>query len=151
MALSAPFRFDRSWQFDVPLPRLWTVLLATDEFPNWWTWLESFDAPDGLAPGALANAVIRAPLPYVLRLQIQVDRVVPERSVDTTVSGDLTGVAQLRTSPAGDRSEARLTWDLALTNGMLRAAAVLGRPLMSWAHDRVVATGVEQFRQRALE
>jgi hypothetical protein len=28
--------------------------------------------------------------------------------------------------------------------------ARLGRPLMAWAHDLVVAVGVDQFRRRAL-
>jgi hypothetical protein len=33
---------------------------------------------------------------------------------------------------------------------VLRQLATVGRPAMVWAHDRVVAVGVEQFRRRAL-
>jgi hypothetical protein len=146
----APFHFDGTWQFDVPVAHLWTRLSDTSEFPNWWKWLKSLDAPDGLADGAVASAEVRAPLPYTLRFEIAVDRVIDEQLVETTVSGDLHGPATLHVTPAGEGSQARLCWDLELVNGMLRAASVLGRPAMMWAHNRIVAMGVDEFRRHAL-
>ena len=47
---------------------------------------------------------------------------------------------------AGDGSRARLVWLLEVRRPALRMAAVVGRPVLQWGHDWVVANGVEQFR-----
>jgi len=38
-----------------------------------------------------------------------------------------------------------------LRDPVLRRLSVLGRPAMTWAHDRVVASGVRQFERRVLD
>ncbi|MEP6624100.1 MAG: hypothetical protein ABJC79_06640, partial [Acidimicrobiia bacterium] len=81
---------------------------------------------------------------------IQVDDVQAARVVRTTVAGDLRGPARLEIDPAPDGSTARLVWSLELGNPVLARLARFGRPVMAWAHDVIVATGVEQFRHRAL-
>jgi hypothetical protein len=146
------FRFDRTWQFGLPPEQLWGVLGQTNEFPHWWTWLREFDAP-GIRTGALAHLVIQAPLPYALHLEVYVERAERPSLVDTRVRGDLDGSARLEIEPTdgGAGSAARLVWDLDVRDRMLRQVARVSRPLMVWAHDRVVATGVEQFRRRALD
>ena len=109
-----PFRFDRSWRFEVGREALWLVLARTDEFPRWWTWLRRFEAGDGLVDGSVARCVVRPPLPYVLRFDVAVERVVPAALVETTVSGDIEGPARLELSGDGDRAEARLVWEIGL-------------------------------------
>ncbi len=147
--MAAPFRFDRTWLFPVPPDALWAVLEQTDHYVAWWSWLREFDA-DGLRAGTRARATIQAPLPYALRCTIRVDEVRPGARVQTTVSGDLRGPARLELEPVEGGSTARLVWSLDLGNPVLAHMARFGRPIMSWAHDVVVATGVEQFRRRAL-
>ncbi len=147
--MAAPFRFDRTWTFPVPPDVLWAVLEQTDDYVSWWSWLREFDA-SGIRPGASARCTIQAPLPYALRCRIDVDDVRPAEMVQTTVSGDLCGPARLELAPADAGSTARLVWSLDLGNPVLAGLARFGRPVMSWAHDVVVATGVEQFRRRAL-
>jgi len=147
--MAAPFRFDRTWSFSVPPDELWAVLNQTDRYVRWWSWLREFDA-DGIRPGSTARCTIQAPLPYALRCTIRVDDVIAARVVHTTVSGDLRGPARLEIDDTGDGSIARLVWSLDLGNPVLARLARVGRPLMSWAHDVIVATGVEQFQRRAL-
>jgi uncharacterized protein YndB with AHSA1/START domain len=146
-----PFTFDRHFQFAISPDELWATLSQTDAYPEWWSWLRSFDA-DGLHDGAVARCVIRAPLPYVLRCNVRVRRAVEPELVDTMVEGDLEGPARLEIAP-GDNggSDARLSWSLVLRDPVLRRLAVLGRPAMTWAHDRVVSGGLRQFEQRALD
>jgi hypothetical protein len=145
----AQFRFDKSWPFAVAPDDLWTAVNRTDDFRTWWSWLRDFDGA-GVEPGATASCVIQAPLPYALRLRIVVERVEPASLVETHVHGDLEGPARLEIAPAPEGSRARLVWDLDVRDRMLRQVARVARPMMLWAHDRVVATGVEQFRRRAL-
>ena len=147
--MAAPFRFDRTWSFPVPPEELWAVLNRTDEYVTWWSWLREFDAA-GIQPGATARCTIQAPLPYALRCTIRVDEVRTASLVRTTVDGDLRGPARLEVDRADDGSTARLVWALHLGNPVLARLARVGRPIMAWAHDVIVATGVEQFRCRAL-
>jgi hypothetical protein len=148
--VAAPFRFDRVWEFPVPVDRFWTVLERTDCYPEWWSWLREFEA-DGFAPGTEARFVIQSPLPYALRCTIRIDEMRAREAIVTTVSGDLCGPARLELTPNDDACSARLVWALSPGSFVLRQLAVVGRPAMVWAHDRVVAIGVDQFERRALE
>jgi predicted DNA repair protein MutK len=75
---------------------------------------------------------------------------VEEERLVTTVDGDLRGPARLDLRPVADGTEARLAWTFALQAPLLRALAVLGRPAMAWAHDRIVERGLVQFEGHAL-
>jgi uncharacterized protein YndB with AHSA1/START domain len=145
----APFRFDRTWTFDVPPGELWAVLERTGEFRRWWPWLRELSG-DGLVPGGRSRCVVRAPIPYTLRFTVAVAELVPGRLVGAEVDGDLAGPARLEIAPADGGSTVRLAWEMELRRPVLRAAARVGRPVMEWGHDWVVGTGVEQFLRRAL-
>jgi hypothetical protein len=149
LGVAAPFRFDRAWEFPVPADRLWSVLERTDRYPSWWSWLREFEA-DGFTVGTEARFVIQSPLPYALRCTLSVDEMRAPEAIVTTVSGDLCGPARLEIEPAGDACRARLVWSLTPGSFWLQQLARVGRPAMVWAHDRVVAVGVEQFRRRAI-
>jgi hypothetical protein len=147
--VAAPFRYDRTFDFDVERDVLWDALNDTDRYPSFWPWLRRFDAP-GLIEGAVAHCAVRAPLPYTLEFSVHVQSVEPGRAVDTQVRGDLAGPARLFVAPDGrDRSTARLAWEVELRLPMLSLASRVARPVLVWAHDQVVATGVEGFRRGA--
>ena len=88
--------------------------------------------------GSVARCVVRPPLPYVLRFDVAVERVVPAALVETTVSGDIEGPARLELSGDGDGAEARLVWEVDVRDPLLRTAARVARPLMEWGHEWVV-------------
>ena len=153
--MPSPFRFDRSWHFEVTPAELWATLSRTDGYREWWPWLRSFtldtgDGEDALETGRTARVVIQAPLPYQLRCAVHVDDAALEERLVTTVDGDLRGPARLDLRPVADGTEARLAWTFELQAPLLRALAVLGRPAMAWAHDRIVERGLVQFEGHAL-
>jgi hypothetical protein len=147
--VAAPFRFDRTWWFPVSPEELWAVLDETERYPSWWSWLREFET-DGFAAGSNAYCMIQSPLPYALRCTIHVDEMRAPEAIITTVTGDLQGPARLEVHRAAQGCTAQLVWSLTPGNLVLRQLARVGRPAMVWAHDRVVATGVDQFRRRAL-
>lgn len=147
--MADPFRFDGRWVFPVATAELWRSLSRTDRFQEWWPWLRTLES-DGLVEGSVSRCVVRAPLPYSLTFEVAVLEVVPERVVDTRVSGDLEGPARLDLAAHPDGCEARLSWELELRAPLLRAGSVVARPLMEWGHNWVVDTGVRQFRRVAL-
>jgi len=145
-----PFRFDRHFDLDADRPAVWRALERPDRYPTWWSWLRSLEGGD-LREGAVARCVVRAPLPYTLRFDVVVDRVVREELVETHVRGDLEGPARLELAPRDGGCTARLVWTLDLRDTFLRPLSIVTRPAMAWAHDRVVALGLRQFERAALD
>jgi uncharacterized protein YndB with AHSA1/START domain len=146
--VAEPFRFDRSFDLNVDTSTVWQVLERTDDYTHWWSWLASFDA-NGLRPGP-ARAVIRSPLGYRLRVEIDVREAVRGRRLVTEVRGDLEGPARLELEPSGTGSTARLWWEFTLRQRLLRRLLPAARPLMEWGHDQIVARALRDFRLRAL-
>jgi hypothetical protein len=150
--VATPFRFDRAWSFAVAPDELWTTLEQTDQYRGWWPWLRGFHVDgDAFVGGSIAHLVIQAPLPYQLRCTIHVDEAVTARTLVTRVTGDLEGPARLELRATPNGSEARLAWTLDVRSSLLRPLASVARPALSWAHDRIVERGLDQFEQRALQ
>jgi uncharacterized protein YndB with AHSA1/START domain len=145
----AAFDYDRRFDFAVSPETFWQTVSRTDCFPDWWTWLRDFES-DGLRAGSHTACVIRAPLPYALRVTVDVERVVQPERVETRVSGDLDGPARLEIAPTASGCAARLVWSLELCEPWLARLARFTRPVLTWAHDRVISSGVRQFERVAL-
>ena len=156
--MPSPFRFDRAWHFGVTPAELWSTLSHTERYREWWPWLRTFamdgsggDDPDALVTGRTAQVVIQAPLPYQLHCDVRVVDAVRNERLVTTVDGDLHGPARLELRPVDDGTEARLAWEFQLRAPLLRTLALVGRPAMAWAHDRIVERGLAQFEGHALQ
>ncbi|HEX5588164.1 MAG TPA: SRPBCC family protein [Acidimicrobiia bacterium] len=149
--MPTPFAFDRAWDFAVPPAELWGTLARTDQYPRWWPWLREFRVTgDGLAVGSIAEAVIQAPLPYQLHCTIEVLEADAPHVLAATVTGDLAGPARLELRPTATGAEARLAWTLEVQSSLLRPFAVVARPVLAWAHDRIVERGLGEFEAIAL-
>ena len=153
--MPSPFRFDRTWPFGVAPDELWATLANTDRYREWWPWLREFAVDGGpgdaaLTTGAVAHVVIQAPLPYQLHCTVRVVDAVTDERLVTVVDGDLTGPARLELVPTADGTDARLVWELELRAPLLRSFAMVARPAMAWAHDRIVERGLVQFEGHAL-
>ena len=143
------FDYDRRFDFAVSPETFWHTVSRTDCYPEWWTWLRDFES-DGLHAGSHTQCVIRTPLPYALRVTVDVERVVPPERVETRVSGDLDGLARLEISPTASGCAARLVWLLELREPWLARLARFTRPVLTWAHDQVISSGVQRFERVAL-
>ncbi len=142
-------RSERRFEFEAAPPVLWAALGSVDDYPRWWPWLRRFDAR-ALAPGEEWRCTVKPPLPYVVRFTIRFDEVEVERRIDATVEGDIEGPAQLLIEPSAGGTAVTLTSSLRPTNTILKAAALLGRPLVRYGHDWVLDIGAGQFASRAL-
>ena len=143
------FEYDQSFEFAVSPERFWATVSRTERYPDWWTWLREFES-DGLHDGARTACVIQAPLPYALRVAIEVERAVPPERIETRVTGDLDGPARLEIAPTSSGCAARLVWSLELRVPWLARIVRPTRPVLTWAHDRVISRGVRQFERVAL-
>ena len=72
------------------------MLQHMERFESWWGWLTEFrvDGP-GLQAGSVLRGVVVPPLPYRIRVQIELLECVRPERIDAAVHGDLEGRAQL--------------------------------------------------------
>jgi uncharacterized protein YndB with AHSA1/START domain len=129
--------------------RLWSELEAVDQFERWWPWLTDLtvDGP-GLAEGSVLTGVVSPPLPYRMRVRIEVVECERLHLISAVIGGDLTGPSTLRFRPDGDGTWVDATWTLEMQQPAMRLASRIGRPLLQWGHDRVVDLTVAGFRRR---
>jgi uncharacterized protein YndB with AHSA1/START domain len=143
-------RSDRRFGFDLPPERVWEALSQTASYPRWWPWLRRLEAK-GLVEGDVWSCHIQPPLPYFLRFTVTLDEVVPYESAAATIAGDICGTASFTLAPSGDGgTDGHFVSDLAPGSPVLRAFALVARPLVVWGHDWVLSEGVREFRARGL-
>lgn len=143
---------DRTFDLDRSPDDVWAAMASTHRYRSWWPWLRQLDS-DGLEAGARWTCVIRPPLPYVLRLRIDLDDVRPARHVSASVSGDIHGRASvtLQSAPGGQACTVRLESSLSPARGVLRQVSRWAPGVARFGHDWVIDTGLRQFRRRALD
>jgi hypothetical protein len=142
-------RSDRRYHFEVARARLWAEIADPDHYRSWWPWLRRFEA-DALTPGARWRCVIQPPLPYTLRVDVDIVDVLEGEAVAAEVSGDLSGRARISLSDGNGSSPdhhcvARVVSNLSPANRVLGAAAWLVSPAARWGHDWVLTTGARQL------
>jgi carbon monoxide dehydrogenase subunit G len=141
--------YRRSFRFHASPEKLWDRIEELDQFELWFPWLTdfSFDG-DGLSAGTVLTGVVSPPLPYRMRLRVELDRSERPTSIDATIGGDLTGNAHIHIRPDADGAMAEVSWSVEMLQPIMRIAWRFGRPLLQWGHDRVVEITVANFRPR---
>ncbi len=141
--------YRHGFQFDLTPDHLWERIEEVDQFERWWPWLSECSLEgNGLTRGSVLRGVVAPPLPYRMRLQVELGECVRPQSIDATVSGDLTGVASLRLRPSEGGTWAEVAWTVEMQQPAMRLASRFGHPLLKWGHDRVVEITVAGFRRR---
>ncbi len=138
-----------TFAFGLPPDAVWQGMESTDEFEGWWSWLREFTHDgDRLVVGSVLHGVVEPPLPYRLRIDVEVTRAEPPTHIEADVRGDLVGPARIHIAPTSDGSAVDVAWRLEMKQSPMRLAARFGRPLLQWGHDRVVEMTVTGFRRR---
>jgi len=136
--------------FHLPLEpdRLWDRIGEFDQFEQWWPWLTGFRVEGcGLANGSVLHGIVSPPLPYRMRLRVELVDCHRPRSIEAVVDGDLTGEASLRLYPDDGATRAEVAWTVEMHQPAMRLASRFGHPLLQWGHDRVVEMTVAGFRR----
>jgi hypothetical protein len=120
-----------------------------DQFETWWPWLHEFRLEGGtLKTGSVLHGVVTPPLPYRMRLRVELTYCDPPKEIDAVIHGDLEGVARIDIRPSEGGATAEVAWTVEMMQRPMRLAARFGRPLLQWGHDRVVEITVAGFRRR---
>lgn len=150
MAVVAPvIDYRGSFRFDTPPEHLWDTIEHTDDFHRWWGWLGDFRIDgEGLETGSVLTGLVSPPLPYHMRVTVELEDCVRPASIDAAVHGDLEGRAHLELEADGDATIASVSWTIEMMQAPMRLAARVALPLLQWGHDRVVDATVRGFRRQ---
>jgi hypothetical protein len=137
------------FSFPVPPHQLWAAIERLDDFERWWGWLSEFEVTgSGLGEGTVLRGTVSPPVPYRIRIEVELHRCIPDQLIDARVRGDLSGNAQLRLQPDGNGTVVDVAWSLQMRERPMRIAARIAYPLLRWGHDRVVDGTVSSFRRQ---
>ena len=140
--------YRRDYLFDVTPKELWSTLEDTDRYQAWWPWLREFSSEgDPLVTGSVMRGTVVPPLPYRMRIEVELVRCVRPKEVDALVHGDLEGSASLRLSAAGKRARAEVSWSVEMMQRPMRLASRVAHPVLKRGHDFVVELTVGGFRR----
>jgi len=143
---------DYAGRFTFPVAplELWAAIERIDQFELWWKWLGDLKLDGGgLRTGSVLRGTVAPPVPYRMRVAVELGRCLPGQLIDAAVTGDLDGPASLRLQPYGpdgSRTVALVGWSLEMKQLPMRVAARLAYPFLRWGHDRVVEATVAGFR-----
>jgi len=137
------------YSFGLSPEQLWDRIEDVDQFEGWWPWLSEFRlVGGGLVQGSTLLGVVTPPLPYRMRVEVELGHCLRPHAIDAVIVGDLTGDAHLRIRPEGEGSRVGMAWTIEARQPVMRMASRFGRPVLQWGHDRVVETAVAGFRRR---
>jgi len=143
------FDYRREYEFPLTPAAMWERMEHLDQFEGWWPWLQEYRLEGGgLVAGSVLHGVVVPPLPYRMRIRVELTRCEQPGVIDARIGGDLKGEAHLRIRPDGRQSRVEVAWTVEMMQRPMRIASRFGRPLLQWGHDRVVEMTVAGFRRR---
>jgi carbon monoxide dehydrogenase subunit G len=140
--------YRRTFEFPVSPADMWTAIEDSEVFEAWWPWLREFTIVGGsLRAGSVMKGVVVPPIPYRMRIEIDLVRCRRPHLIDAAVHGDLEGEAELRFRRSEIGTRAEVSWRLEMMQRPMRIANRVARPLLVRAHDAVVEVTVSSFRR----
>ena len=141
--------YEHGYDFPLHPEALWDALEEVDQFALWWPWLEEFRLEgNSLVSGALLYGVVAPPLPYRMRVQIELTRCEKPGTIEALVHRDLEGEASISLRPQGDGAHVEVAWTVEMMQRPMRLADRMAHQTLKWGHDRVVENTVAGFRRR---
>lgn len=148
--MSAPYVFTYRGEFTFPLGpgRIWSILQRPERYETWWSWMRELEVEGNpLEPGSVISFAVVAPIPFKMHIRLEVVEADPPNRLVVAVRGDLAGTGSLLLDEA-EGSTAAVEWDVEINPPAMRRTSYVARPVLKWAHDRAVASGVAGFRRQ---
>lgn len=134
------------WLIPAPVDRVWNCLVATENWPSWWEYVdlvEETEAGNSSGIGNVRRYLWRTCLPYDLAINLRVTGVRPYESVMVEVTGDLIGSGSCSIAYQKNEAATELTfiWSVSLVTPWMKLLASVARPLLVWNHEKVMKSG----------
>lgn len=140
----AHYLFETDWALAAPMEEVFDVLAHPGDFADWWPAVEEsvlLEEGDSEGIGRRAWYAIRSPLLYRLRFEVRSLEVDRPRRFHALVRGDLIGTGTYVLAAEDGVTHVRFNWYVSTTRGWMNAVALVAKPLLAWAHHRVMRDG----------
>ncbi|MFF5425040.1 MULTISPECIES: SRPBCC family protein [unclassified Streptomyces] len=132
------YRFRSVWRLDAPPATVYAVLERPEDYPRWWPQVREAVPVDGTE----GTARFRSFLPYDLVVTVRALRRDPRAHVlEVGLGGDLDGWARWTLTPEGSGTRALYEQEVEVRAPLMRAFAVVGRPLFRANHALMMRSG----------
>jgi uncharacterized protein YndB with AHSA1/START domain len=134
------------WRLAAPLDRVWALIEATEEWPDWWCAVKKVEliAPgDDNDVGAVRRLTWGTALPYTITFDVRTTRVEPQSLIEGRAFGELDGVGLWTLREEDGVTHVRYDWRVEVTKPWMRLFAPVLRPMFAWNHDKVMGWGYE--------
>lgn len=141
--------YEGTFRFALGADELWSAMSRTEDFEDWWSWLHEFRVDgEGLQAGAVLHGVVAPPVPYRMRVSVEIVNCRRPDRIDAWVHGDLEGTARLTMREEDDETLVDVAWTIEMMQRPMRLASRVAHPVLKWGHDRVVDMTVQGFRSQ---
>jgi len=140
------FTFITVWQVEAPIEPVWDALLHMESWPAWWRGVEQVDVlspGDANRIGFRSRQVWKSKLPYKLRFEGSITRIVPLERIEITSEGELQGSGLMRFRNTGKVTTFQYDWNVSTTEQWMNIVAPIAKPFFSWNHDIIMNWGAE--------
>jgi uncharacterized protein YndB with AHSA1/START domain len=146
----ARYQFLSEWFVPAPPERVYDVLGALEEYPEWWgdVFLEVEGDKGPPRPGKRSRVKARGYLPYRLRWEAEIVEAERPHKIRMRLSGDFDGEGEWRLRPVEGGTQATLDWQPAVNKPLIRYLTPVLRPLFASNHYWTMRRGQEHIVER---
>ena len=144
---SYSFTYEGAHTLPLSPERAWELLKRPHLYPKWWPWMRRLEVSGTpLEPGTTFTFYVVAPIPFPLRLEVEIVESNKAEGIEASVAGDLVGRAEMSFAEISNQvTRATLRWDVDVRKPGVRTAARTLRPILQWGQDWAVDVALRGF------
>ena len=132
------------WLLDAPIDRIWAALVAAEEWPRWWRYVDSVvpvEAGDADGIGAVRRYTWSSRLRYRLTFDMRTTALAPPTFLEGVAQGELNGRGRWHLDALARGTCVRYEWRVTTGRRWMSVLSPLLAPVFEWNHDEVMAEG----------
>ena len=132
------------WQLDASIEQVWDALIAVDDWPRWWRYVQAvvtLEKGDSDGLGSLRRYTWSSRLPYRLSFDMRTTALRRPERMEGVAAGDLKGTGRWTLRALGDASCVRYEWTVSVEKPWMTLLSPLLAPLYEWNHNQVMNEG----------
>jgi len=142
------YKFTTIWALDFPLPEVWKVIKAGEDYDRWWRAIIRSEIIENGQPGGVGKVIRthwKTALPYTLTFDFKTTKVVDHQLLEGAAMGELEGLGRWAFWETEGKTIVQYDWQVHTNKAWMNTFAFLLKPLFQWNHDVVMQWGYKDL------
>jgi len=142
------YKFTTIWALDFPLPEVWEVIKAGEEYDRWWRAIIRSEIIEKGQPGGVGKIIRshwKTALPYSFSFDFKTTRVIDFQLLEGEAMGELEGLGRWTFREVGGKTQVQYDWQVQTNKAWMNTFAFLLKPFFQWNHDVVMQWGYKDL------